>query len=426
MYKATKNLLPIIILLISIPSIAQWTSIQIGNTLTWWIVNSICIILFFYSKRYFYEYANEVSIKYIKLFFIWSLITFVRGLFIAEYYWDFKNLIDTQFYFSLSAIIYIGTNSFFVQKIFSIWLKVGLILFLFLFPFMNGESYGRFLVPLSMLLIYFPLLSSKWKIIFMFFTFIVIFGYLDGRSNIIKFIIPLLISLLYFARNFSIHEYLRYFRIIILVAPFFFLILGLTNIFNIFSMDEYIGNYTTTAEIEGEKKIIEFTSDTRTFIYHETINSSINNNAVIFGRTGARGYESDSFGGISRELKMNRNERYSSEVSILNIFNWTGIVGVILFFLVFYQASYLAIYKSNNFFIKMLGVYILFRWFYLWIEDFNKFDLNNIFLWISISMCISIEFRKMDNREFRNWVLGIFDIKYRSLTLLNLNKNVQK
>ena len=37
---------------------------------------------------------------------------------------------------------------------------------------------------------------------------------------------------------------------------------------------------------------------------------------------------------------------------------------------IFWRASYLAITKSKNIFIPIIGIYIAFRWMFAWIEDF--------------------------------------------------------
>lgn len=57
---------------------------------------------------------------------------------------------------------------------------------------------------------------------------------------------------------------------------------------------------------------------------------------------------------------------------------------------------------------KVLGVYIAFRFAYGWVEDQNRFDIANIALWMMIAMGLSVQFRKMSNQEFRLWINRIF------------------
>ena len=109
-----------------------------------------------------------------------------------------------------------------------------------------------------------------------------------------------------------------------------------------------------------------------------------------------------------------RGERLGSEVSILNVFTWTGLIGVVLYFLIFYQASYLAINQSNNIFSQLLGLFIAFRWAYAWVEDFNNFNLFYFMLWLMIGLCFSIAFRKMSNSEVERWIRSVFQPRRKS------------
>ncbi|MFA6795028.1 MAG: hypothetical protein WCR50_06005, partial [Proteiniphilum sp.] len=83
-----------------------------------------------------------------------------------------------------------------------------------------------------------------------------------------------------------------------------------------------------------------------------------------------------------------------------------------LYFLIFYRASYLAVNRSNNIYVKMLGVFIAFRWLYSWVEDVNNFSINYFMLMIIFGMCFSHSFRKMTNNEIIIWARGIFDARF--------------
>lgn len=61
---------------------------------------------------------------------------------------------------------------------------------------------------------------------------------------------------------------------------------------------------------------------------------------------------------------------------------------------------------------KLIGLYIAFRWLFSWIEDVNNFSLNYFMLWIMMGMCYSYSFRDMTNKEVVFWIRGIFDARY--------------
>jgi hypothetical protein len=407
------------IFLITFSSIIQWTAIPLGNTLLWWIIYSSILFVIMQTKIFFYDYVNDENIKFIKIYLAWAGISIVRGMFVADNYWEWKQLVGSALFLFLPISVYVSTNKMFAQGIISLWLKFALPAFIFIFPIMWGEAYGKYLMPVSFLLLFFPILKTKWKVILLIYSSFVFFGDIQARSNIIKFIIPLLFSLLLFIKYKLNRKILNTIRIAFLAAPFFFFILGASNIYNIFNLEKSIGEITTEQLIEGQKYEVNLTIDSRTFLYKEVINSAIENNYIIWGRTPARGNDSETFGfEINKAHNLGKNERYDNEVSVLNLFTWLGLIGVFLYFLIFVKATYLAIHKSNNIYIKIIGLYVSFRWTYAWVEDFTRFDLTNFFLWLMISMCISESFRKMDNKEFYNWIQGIFDIKYRLMDYL--------
>jgi hypothetical protein len=344
---------------------------------------------------------------------IWNVICIVRGAFIAENYWEWKFLIAHGFLLLLPLSVYLANSFKSVLIIVKTWFHYGLILFIFFTPFLWGDAVGKFLIPVSFLLLFFPALNTKWKFIAIIFSVYAITFDITARSNVIKFIVPFLISILFYLKSYINDKILNLFRLILLFIPFILLLAGLMDVFNVFKLDEYLGEQKTkTISISGEKGEENLTADTRTFLYVEVFESAIKHNYLLFGRTPARGNDSVSFGDYNIEiLKTGKQERFSNEVSILNIFTWLGIVGVILYFLIFLRSSYLAVNESNNIYIKLVGLNVSFRWAYGFVEDFSNFDLSNIFLWLMIGMCFSRTFRQMSNIQMKNWVLSIFDTK---------------
>lgn len=176
--------------------------------------------------------------------------------------------------------------------------------------------------------------------------------------------------------------------------------------------------------VNGQVVEDDLSADTRTFIYIEVIKSALQHNYVIGGRTPARGNDSMAFGALNaEELKTGKYERHSNELCHTNIFTWLGLIGVVLYSLIYLRSSYLAVYKSNNIYIKFLGCFIAFRWAYGWIEDINRFDIANISLWMMIAMGLSVQFRNMNNKEFANFIKKIF-VK-ETCQSLHYNKQIQ-
>lgn len=213
-------------------------------------------------------------------------------------------------------------------------------------------------------------------------------------------------------------------RLTLFILPFVFFILGVSGIFNIFNMSEYLkGDFTSTGvDAEGNRAEQDLIVDTRTFLYIEVLESAVNNNYWLAGRTPARGNDSDTFGVFAVEVT-GRYERLSNEIGLANVFTWTGVIGVILYFLIFFRASYLAVNKSRNIYVKMLGIFVAFRWLYSWIEDINNFSLNYFMLMVMIGLCFSYSFRNMTDSEIVIWARGIFDMRYVRLQQYLSKKN---
>lgn len=131
----------------------------------------------------------------------------------------------------------------------------------------------------------------------------------------------------------------------------------------------------------------------------------------MLGRSPARGNETDHFAEFNEEIT-GRPERLRNEVGILNVFTWTGVIGTVLFFLVFFKASHISIYRSNNIYSKLIGLYVAFRWAYAWVEDAQAFDMNSCLIWLMIGLSMSSSFRQMSEAEVKLWLWGIFNQKH--------------
>lgn len=406
------------ILLITISSINQWSKYNIGNTFFWWAVFACVLIALFNGIKIYHDSYNDRAILPVKLYLFWNISCIIRGIFVPENYWEWKDLVGTGLVLLLPVTVYIATNANLVQRIVAYWFKYALPAFFIFFPFfIYSDAVGRYLVPVYFVLLFFWKIPTKWKLICLFFTALVVLGAPDARSNVMKYSFSFLASFFVLLPLGLASWLMKVGQVVLLTVPIILFGLGATGVFNVFKMDEYVGEgYNTTVTQNGQTEEQNLTVDTRTFLYDETISSAIKYNYVLFGRTPARGYESPYFGDFALEvLKTGKMERHESEVSLLNIFTWTGLIGVLLYFYIFLRASYLAIYQSNNVIMRIVGLSVAFRWTIAWIEDFSEFDLSYFFLWILIGMCLSKAFREMDDDQIKNWALGIFNKQYRQM-----------
>ena len=407
-----KRLISLSILLVSISSIATYfqPKIIVNNTSVWWSIHILILCIFFVAKRYFYDRRQSQSMLFVQWYLLWNIFSASRGVFIAEIYWDWKGLVGNTMALLIPVVAYAASNTALMQYILKSYLRYTLPLFLGLVFLTPPGAYGFYLVPIYFLMLFFPLLNLRWKLILLAITLFVITADFGARSNVIKFSVPVLLSLIYYFRLYFKTIVFEWVRKLMFIAPVLLFTLAVTGSFNVFNMKNYIDAEMIDIKINAEGDVVEddLKADTRTFLYVEVLQTAEKYNTWLIGRSPARGNESESFG---MDDMTGRGERLANEVAILNIFTWTGMVGVMLYFLVFYRASYLAINYANNTFSQIMGLFLAFRWMYAWVEDVNNFSLTTFFLWMLIGMCYSKAFRSMTNKDVKCWVQGIFSNK---------------
>lgn len=404
MKQELRRVFPYTILLISISSVLSWCSLPIGNTFLWWLLQGFILFIFYKLK------PHKYVIFPIKLFLFYLGFSAIYGaIFMTENYWDWKLLVSNLMVFSLPLASLLFGNPIHLPRVLKCWFRYAWIILILLIPFLSSDAYGRFLVPFTFLALFITRLNKKYIIFTIVAYLITITLGSASRSDMLKFSICLILGLSMLI--FSIwkrKKLLLSITIVMMIMPVIFFTLGVSGIFNIFNIEEELG-------LEGKYELQSFggekysaLTDTRTFLYIEELQSAINNDYIILGRSIARGYDSMAFGDlINMATGINRGERQSCETSILNVFNYFGVIGVIIYFIIFFRASFLAIYRSRNIFISVIGTYVAFRWLFAWIEDFSWFDLNYLFLWIFIGMCYSPVFRNMSDQDFKNWLHNI-------------------
>jgi len=412
------ELIPALVVLITVPSIGQWITIPIGSTTIWWIVYA----LFLYSfLRYKKKVANNFP-KYpqpIKLFLVWTVLSAIYGIFMADYYWDFKLLVNNLMTYLMGISYVYLCRPENISKISRSWTLFAIIAFWLFLPFMQLEAPGKFFFPFAFLLLFWPFYSNKWKFVILFFSFaIFIYGSLGARSTALRFGFTFLLSLSFLFINHISIKFIKWNTYILSMIPIVFLTLGITGVFNVWNIESYLGDSEVLVsdaynDSSNNTKQENLKTDTRTFIYYETITSAIESNYVIQGHSLARGYLSPFFSWMCDEqfkgTAYHKGERQSSEVSILNIFTYMGLIGVLLYAFIFGAAIRNVFSKSKNKCMYIIALYVSFRWLFAWIEDFTRFDLNNIYLWVALSMCYSPFFLNMTDKDFKLWAKNIFN-----------------
>lgn len=391
----------ILILLLTFVSVNQWSKYPIGNLGFTWIIQMSIIIFIVYNKQIIIGAKFK---SYIKFYFIWVLVCTLRGLFIAENYLEYKQLIIGTISLSSPILICLSYNPQIILRIYNYWIKYALFFFLIFFSWAVGCT-QFYLSPLLLLFCFFSLLKKKDSL------FILIIGLIytlieaeDSRAQFIKGFFSLLMGVVVYKANILPNKLIKIGHTICYASTLFLFFFILTDTSNYLR-----GKIDEEEAVENNKERSYAEKDTRSLIYIDAISSSIDNRYFIAGRTPARGNDIKvSYilfqGGYDDNVEFNKGERHRNEMLHLNTFTWTGLIGLILYTLIYINSTYLAVYKSNNVYIKLLGCYVAFRWSFGWIEETNTFLISDFALWCMIGMCYSPLFRNMSNIEFKNWI----------------------
>ncbi|WP_299319568.1 hypothetical protein [uncultured Maribacter sp.] len=419
MKKKLSNLIVLVFLIISVTSVESWSTIRLTTSLTFTLIRTVLLMSSLIWGYYIFKNPfNKPHLNAVSIFLGVIIITGIRSMLIAKgkEQWEFF----LRYFTALLSFItvYYLDHPYIFKKINKYWFRIAPLICLLWLPFMSsvGEALGYFLPLLLLYLLFIKVVPNKSKWVILSLTFLIIFICLKegARSHVLKFGIALLLGFsLYFKYKWFYLKMIKIGRNFTLFAPIILFILGVTNIFNIFKMDEYIDgefSYGTT-NAEGEYKEASLVADTRTFLYEESILSAIKNKTVLFGRSFARGYDSnwearrqEKAGKIITTNEVDR----ISEVAVINIFTWMGLLGVFLYFLIFVKATSLAIYHSNNYYIKIVGLFLSFRWMYGWVEDFQRLDISTLTLWMLLAICFSKGFRKLSDHQIEKYMRSIF------------------
>lgn len=262
---------------------------------------------------------------------------------------------------------------------------------------------GMVLIPYALLMLFIGEFSNakRWiLLIIALFVCLLSYIYVD-RAFVAKMGVALVIGfgVAHFPRLFE--KWVNFLSWSLILLPFLFIFMYYSSGFNVFEFDKYLSS------ARGDESGMY--DDTRTKVYEEVVNSAKDNNYIWFGRSLSRGYDTEFILSIDKSLEISKQtiER-GSEVATLNLFTWGGLIYLLLYFIWQCNVVYLGLKKSNNRYTQVLALYVAFYWAFSWVENVQVFSLFYIYGIIIMAMCMSPEFREMDDDEFREMIHEIF------------------
>jgi hypothetical protein len=394
--------------LILIPTI--WVSYFPGKIVA---VTLVCLTPLIVSAFIFkYPTQNIDGKKILNLFIIYNAIMFVRGMFIAENQSDWTNLYNFIFMFFLFPYFiykFINPKKFTIMmRSYILWGIVAAGIILGQGRTDGHASFGATLSGFVLLLFFIPYISSKRKIalivILLGWSF---FSNINYRMNLLNIGIASLIFLLaYFKSNKLKLKLVKRATVFCFVFPVIFFILGVSGVFNIFKFSENL-EYVVS---QGDKKQ-NMVVDSRTGIYEDVLFGLRDNKAYVFG-LGANGKVKTFFiYDQNTDFSLWKNGRSFTESGMLNYLQWGGFAGSIVYFLFFAGASYFAVNKSNNWYMKSLGLWVSFKALCSFLEDQPSTYIYYFLIICAVGLCYNRDFRRMTDMEMKKYINQLLQFK---------------
>lgn len=374
------------------------------NVLDFFLAYLGFVLLLILSRKRDVLLIDNGTRSIIKVYFWWFGLNCFRGLFMAVDYFSYRNLFYCIPITFFPLFFYVFTNPQNLAVFLNKWMKFCLPLFCGLVFVLGTDAYGFYLMPITLLSLFLFSIKPKWGLLLLLVTCFVVLSDLGARSNVIKFVIPILLSLAFLFRRIISVKLLRIIAFAFVLGPYLLIPLAAFGGFNILQDSGYSKEYSATHKGQGTDE--DLFQDTRSFIYYEVIESAINNNYVLWGRTPARGNDSNTLLFLEFGDEHNRpvQERFANEIGAANAFTHFGLIGLIVFLIFYYRAAFLALYRSNSFYMKLVGVSIAFRSFFFFLEDYYSFRIQTFSLIFLLCMCFSTSFREMTDKDFKVWI----------------------
>lgn len=296
-------------------------------------------------------------------------------------------------WFCFFGIIFLfqNTNLFFDYA--KLWVHKIVIVLLFIYiPLVEPFHWEIGFVPAVFFLIFYDVWHLKERLILLLLILIPFF--IEGqRTQIIRNILILMIILFSYTPFFK-RKIINSINLICYVLPVVLLVLALIGKFNVFSDSSAIVG--DDIQVSGEN----LSNDTRTFIYAEAIESSVKNNYVMFGRSPASGYDSFSF-----SIRYDSDKYYVqriSEVCVVNIYTWTGLLGLLILMFIYIYISFRCIKKSKNKYMKIIGLTISVSWIINWFANsIYSVGIYHLVIFMIMGFSLKNDFLSYNDNEFK-------------------------
>lgn len=362
-------------------------------------VSIACLVILMVKTSWKTEIPRS-ALLFFNLLLLCHLVAFVRGMFTAKGYFDWKNILtDSSGGLSLFILLALvaGVNFLAGKRLTKLLINLLLFSFVLIPIFMNvsDESYARIVVSVMFLIFFIPYYRSKQRLIILAVAVFSSYIALTLRTNIVHIAISIIILGIYYFKTMIPSRALLVVQVALFILPIPFLIQGI-NGNSIFAKNE--DTEVMVAGKEGEENL---TADTRTGLYEEVLSDLYDSGDIWLGRGSNGKYKTEYDWGLLEELG---NERPNVEVGFLKILIQTGVLGLLLYLVLLIIAVYYGNIRSNNSFTKMLATFLATHWAMLFVENSNDYGIYYYLTWLVTGICLSKDFRSLTDQQIKDWL----------------------
>ena len=262
---------------------------------------------------------------------------------------------------------------------------------------LKWDAYGltdvaHILYPISLLLLLTPYVSKKWRITMIAIALFSFFHDVSVRSNVLLLSFSAVLLILYLISKYNYQIRFRKITwIACFILPALFLFLGISGRYNFFA--ELM---STNINISSGSKDRAYMVDSRTAVYEDVFRSFDDAGSLILGNS--------PVSKIKTQMNIQDQEkgRNRTESGFLNILYYYGVIGVLFYMCLSMYASHLAVFRSNNRLATLIGLYVAFKFLFIFIEE-PSITMTTYF---AIGLCLNPEFRNMEEEEVKQILQG--------------------
>ena len=249
--------------------------------------------------------------------------------------------------------------------------------------------------------------NKKWSIIIFALVVAGLMYDITRRSFVINSVLSMFILLMGY--SFSLQKLQAISKKLLYgfsILPILLLSLGLVGYYNVFK----IGNEVEILIGDGTKER-NFAVDSRTGIYEDVFGELSRQKMILIG-LGGHGKTKTSLVNVewARYDKIYAEGRRGTESGMLNFIQYGGLITGFIYWLLLAGAAYKAIHTSKSKYMVMIGLFVMFKISYAFIEDIISTNLASFYLMLVIGMCYNKRIRSLSDDSIKLFVSIIFKI----------------